>query len=124
MGYILVIEDDESLSKMLRDVMQKAGHEVLLAPDGVVGLEMFKQRSADLIIVDIVMPKKDGIEVILELRTEYPDIKILAISGGGKFGTFNYLEHAKLFGAHRTLSKPFDTNELLETVQELLLEKN
>ena len=123
MSYILVIEDDESVSQMLRDVVQKEGHEVSVAPDGLVGLEVFQRRPADLIIVDILMPNKDGFEIIMELRKEYPDLKILAISGGGKYGTFKYLDYAKSFGAQRTLAKPFDIEILLETIRDLLQDK-
>ena len=87
MSKILVLEDDAKLSEVLRETLEAAGHEVTEAPDGDVGLKQFKLAPADLVIADIFMPEKDGLEVIRELKSDFPDVKIIAISGGGGFET-------------------------------------
>ena len=122
MSNILIIEDDEQVRSMLRILLGLAGYEVEDAPDGKEGLRLFQQKPFDLIITDILMPGKDGMETIIEMRREFPDVKIIAISGGGRIIPDYYLDSAKLFGAMRTLAKPFEQKELLEMVRELLQE--
>ncbi len=78
------------------------------APDGKVALWIYKEKPADLIITDIIMPEKEGIETIMELKREFPDVKIIAISGGGKGDAGQYLDMAKKMGADNTLAKPFE----------------
>ncbi|MEW5726067.1 MAG: response regulator [Thermodesulfobacteriota bacterium] len=120
MARILVIDDDESLRKMLGQMLVKAGHEVRLARDGREGVLLFRQGPADLVITDILMPEKEGIETILELRREYPQVKILAISRGGTVDPGTYLNMARDLGADRTLGKPFSWSRLDEVLKELL----
>ena len=122
MSNILVIEDDEQVRSMLRVTLELVGYEVEDAPDGKEGLRIFHQKPFDLIITDIVMPEKDGMETIIEMRRKLPDVKIIAISGGGYIIPDYYLDSAKFFGAMRTFTKPFEQKELLETVRELLQE--
>lgn len=120
MARILVIDDEELMRFTLKQTLQKAGHEVVEAVNGNDGIAVFKQSPVDLIITDIIMPQKEGIETIVELRRDYPDVKIIAISGGGRTGTTNYLKLAQRFGARQVLRKPFGRQELLEAVQETL----
>jgi len=121
MARILIIEDDLGVRSMLRKVLEGAEHEVIEAGDGKKGLDLFRQKAVDLVITDIVMPEKEGLETILELRQADPAVKIIAISGGDSKG-YDYLASAQRFGALRTFHKPFVIWELLKTVQEMLEE--
>lgn len=120
MALILIIDDDTEIREVLRQILERAGYEVMEASDGREGLNLYRERQADLIITDIVMPRKDGLETITDLRIEFPGSKIIAISGGGRLDPKPYLELAEGFGADRLLTKPFGHEELLEAVQDLL----
>lgn len=121
MARILLIDDDEQLRMMLRKMLEKAGYgDIEEAQDGSVGVKLFRQRPFDLVITDIIMPDKEGIETIIELTGDYPQTKIIAMSGGGKLSPQDYLETAKRLGASRTLAKPFNYSEFIDTVHELL----
>lgn len=120
MAKILIIEDDASFSKMLRILLESSGHEVVEAQDGLKGISLFRQDPADLIITDIFMPEEDGIGVLRKLSKEFQGLKLIAISGGGNRGAFQYLDFAKWLGASECLSKPFENEELLDTVQHVL----
>ncbi|MCL2458511.1 MAG: response regulator [Desulfobulbus sp.] len=117
---ILVIDDDEQMRTLLRQVMEWAGYEVIEAGNGREGIQKYRKQPADLVITDLIMPEKEGLETINLLKKEYPDLKIIAISGGGRIGPEAYLPAAKGLGADRVFSKPFDVRELAETVKELL----
>lgn len=117
---ILVIDDDAQVRVMLRWLLEGAGYEVVDAPDGQEGVRLFRQQPADLVITDIFMPEKDGLEVIQELTRDFPEVKIIAISGGGQTGKVDLLPHAEAFGALRTFQKPLDLRKLLNAVKELL----
>lgn len=114
------MDDDELLRAALRVVLEGAGHEVLEAPDGEVGLRLQREHAADLVLVDIFMPERDGLEVIRALRAEIRQPKIVAMSGGGRTGQVEVLRAAAALGAARTLLKPFQPRELVVAVQELL----
>lgn len=118
MATILVIDDEESIRTLLRDVLVKAGHKVLEARDGREGLSVYGKGKVDLVIMDMLMPNTDGLEATLELTREYLDAKIIAITGAQ--GERNFLDVAKLFGARRTFEKPFDLTELLAAVEQEL----
>ena len=96
MPNILVIEDDVQVRTMLRIMLEEAGYEVQEASDGKEGLSLFRQKHFDLIITDIIMPEKDGMETIIEMRHDYPDVKIIAISGGEFIIPDHYLDTAKV----------------------------
>ncbi len=117
---ILIIEDEDQIRMMLRQVLEEAGYEVADAPDGVEGIRLFLEKPADLIIMDMIMPKKEGMETILDLKSEHPSVKIIAISGGGQIGPRPYLEVAQALGAARAFMKPFRIEALLLAVRELL----
>ncbi len=120
MALILLIDDDLKIRKILRQMLEHAGYEVVEASDGKEGLHLYRERQPDLVITDIVMPKKDGLETITDLRIEFPGSKIIAISGGGRLDPEPYLELAEGFGADRLLTKPFGQEEFIKAVQDLL----
>ena len=120
MPRILIIDDDEVIRTLLKRALEGEGFEVSLAPDGRQGLKLFRQKGADLVITDMIMPGKGGMETIMELREEWPEAKIIAISGGDSLGPQPYLEVVEGFGAVRIFSKPFDVQELLKAVKEML----
>ncbi len=117
---ILIMEDDDNLRKMLKAMLEVAGYKVLEAPDGEAGMKLYRLEPTDLIIIDIFMPRKEGLETIMELRRDYADVKIIAMSGGSKKIDHDFLHQSKLLGAQRTLSKPFERQELLEAIEELV----
>ena len=120
MATILIIEDDDQIRTMLRQVLELEGYRVVTARDGREGTAVFRKRPADLVITDMVMPRKDGMETIMDLRLEFPNVKIIAISGGGRVGPESYLDVAAGFGAARVFSKPFEISKLLDAVREIL----
>ena len=117
---ILIIEDDVQIREMLRQTMEREGYEVVDAPNGKVAMKIQREKPAALIITDLIMPEKEGIETIRELRQDFQDIKIIAISGGGRLGPEEYLDMAKMLGAQRTFAKPIERKVLLDAVRELL----
>jgi len=122
MTRILAIDDDIEIREMLKQLLERAGYEVLLAPDGKEALKLHQSNPVDLIITDIVMPEKEGLETIVEFHRQSPRVKIIAISGGGKIDANQYLTLAEMLGAQKTFSKPFELKKLLEEVRELLRE--
>ncbi len=120
MSRILVIDDEEPVRLLLRKMLEQAGHEVDVASGGSSGIELYRQRGADIVITDILMPGMDGIETIRQLRRESPGVRILAISGGGRIGADHYLCLAGKLGALSELSKPFSRQSLIDEVDTLL----
>lgn len=120
MKRILVIDDDDTLRAMLRRLFCAAGYEVAVAEDGMEAIRIQQIRPFDLIMTDLVMPEKEGLEVIMEFRKKYPATKIIAMSGGGRIHPDQYLELARSLGAQRAFTKPFKAKEVLAAVRELL----
>jgi CheY-like chemotaxis protein len=120
MARILIIEDEEEIRAVFREILERSGYEVEEAANGEEGLKLQRTRAADLIITDILMPDKEGLETISELRRDFPEAEIIAISGGGQIGAVEYLDIAKRLGAARTLNKPILSEELLAAVSSLL----
>ena len=120
MARILVIDDNEMVRDVLSDLLEEDGHEVRTATEGRHGLALLADFTADVVITDILMPGQEGIETIQELRAKNPETKIVAISGGGTRYGLSFLEMAEKLGAHATLSKPIDVNELTAVVGRLL----
>ena len=123
MARILLIDDDEQVLDMLYESLTREGYDVLRASNGEKGLRLYRQKPVDLIITDIIMPEKEGIETIIELRRDFPDVKIIAMSGGGRIGTKDYLHLAKIFGVQRTFTKPVAREQLLDAIKALLKEQ-
>jgi DNA-binding response OmpR family regulator len=120
MARILIIDDESQIRSMLRLMLERVGYEVDEAPDGLEGIRQYREDPADLIITDLIMPNKDGIGMIIDLRKEFPKVKIIAMSGGGVNRPEGYLDGAKKLGATRTLTKPIDRDEMLKAVKETL----
>ncbi len=120
-NHILVADDDDQVRMLLKRVLVKAGYEVSEARNGNEAVRLFKQRPAALLITDLIMPDKEGIETIQEFRRNQTPVKIIAMSGGGRLDQNMYLSMAKKIGADRVLSKPFMPQELLKVVQELIV---
>lgn len=123
MARVLVIDDETAIAVMLKKMIERAGHEVEIASNGNDGLLVFESFQPDLLITDIVMPEKEGLELILELRKKKEKLKIIAISGGGRFQYQGYLTSAKHLGADRVFQKPLDHKEFMNVISDLLNEK-
>jgi excisionase family DNA binding protein len=120
---ILIVEDDEQCRNMLKQFLKRHEYKVLEAKNGEEGLDVFHRKLPDLIITDILMPDKDGIDLIGEICSTHPSTKIIAISGGyndNLLGSDHILKMAKLQGSVKAFEKPLDLNEILETIEELL----
>jgi len=117
---VLVIDDDAKITRVLDLKLRKAGYQVIVAADGEAGVNLFKAQQPDVVITDVLMPRKEGLETIMELRRDFPEVKVIAISGGGRIGPDECLDLAKKFGAQYAFTKPFIGKEILQAVQELL----
>jgi DNA-binding NtrC family response regulator len=120
MKKILIIDDEPHILLMLKKMLERAGYEIDIAPNGLEGLELFKKYPTDLVITDIIMPEKEGLETIREMKKLQSGLKIIAMSGGGKISADNYLQTASLFGASRIIEKPFTQQQMVEAVNNLL----
>ena len=117
MPSVLVVDDQDQIRQLIRETLEQAGYEVEEARDGKEGLERYRMKAVDLVIMDILMPDQDGLEGIMVLRREFPDSRVIAMTGGSEVVGFgNVLDIAKMLGARRTLQKPFDLKVLLDTV--------
>ena len=121
MARILVVDDEALVRQTLRSILERAGHEVVEAHDGDGCLETFSASEPDLVLIDIIMPNREGVETIAELRARGSSVPILAMSGGGRTaGGMLFLHAAERLGATRTLTKPIRGSQLLGAVQECL----
>jgi len=116
MATILVIDDEPRMLRVIGEILRGAGHTVVDAGSGDAGVREIGRQKIDLVITDIIMPDKEGIETIGEIKQDHPEMPIVAISGGSLKGAGSYLETAAALGASATLAKPFHGFELLEVV--------
>jgi DNA-binding response OmpR family regulator len=117
---VCVIDDDEQVRATLAEILRRSGYAVVMASDGDMGLEVVEQSNPAIVITDIVMPNREGIETIREIRSRFPEVRILAISGGGsKSSSTDFLELAYALGADDVLAKPFRMAELLHKMGKL-----
>jgi CheY-like chemotaxis protein len=117
MSSILVVDDEDQIRRLICQALEGAGYHVTEARDGKEALRLYRLAPADLVIMDILMPDQDGLETTVALRQEFPDVKIIVMTGGSDMiGILNYLDVATMLGAHRTLQKPFEMKTLLETI--------
>jgi DNA-binding response OmpR family regulator len=117
---ILLIEDDIILNSTLTDLLNAEGYQVEVANDGLSGLKRYKTDRFDLVITDIILPGKDGMEIISEIRKQDKGTKIIAISGGCRYPSNDFLLMASIIGADIVLAKPFEIDEFLSSVKELV----
>jgi two-component system, response regulator, stage 0 sporulation protein F len=115
MATILIIDDEAPIRTLLRTTLEAAGHKVVEATNGRVGLDLYRLKPTDLIITDIAMPEMNGLDLMLALTRQFLNAKVIAISGEG--GEKNVLDVAKLLGARRTFQKPFSMQQLLDAVR-------
>ena len=120
MPRILIIDDESIIRDLLVNILEREGYETETAVSGIDGMKIQQENPADLIITDIIMPEKEGLETIMDLRRNFHNVKIIAMSGGGRIDSETYLQIAKSMGAIKTIAKPIYRNEILKTVRELL----
>jgi CheY-like chemotaxis protein len=120
MARLLIADDDPQVRQLIVRVLQNAGHEVTEAGNGREAVQQFARTPADVVVLDMLMPEMDGLETIQRLRSVAPHVRIIAISGGGRIDSDEYLDWAKVLGADRTLQKPFPLADLVTMTQELL----
>ncbi|MEX1020482.1 MAG: response regulator [Litorilinea sp.] len=118
--HILLIDNEEKLRESLRQELEQVGNCVTCAANGRIAMHLYRSQPFDLVITELIMPERDGLEVIMDLRKRMPDVKIIAISGGGQMGLHYMLSVAEKLGAQRALAKPFSSRQLLRAVQEVL----
>ena len=116
---VLIIDDEDQFRKMLRQFLESSGYEVVEAANGDEGVKLFFENPADMVISDIIMPEKEGIETIMEIKRQFPNAKVIVVSGGGWYGTDLDFDMAEKLGA-LTLKKPFELNELSDAIQKLM----
>jgi len=120
MKKILLIDDDEHFREMFAELLKRNKYQVIEANDGRYALELFQEHGPDLIITDIIMPEKEGIETILDLKKLHKDCKIMAISGGGRTNAIDNLKSARLLGADLSFEKPFENEEILKAISNII----
>jgi DNA-binding response OmpR family regulator len=117
MPMILIVDDDPMVRETIKHILISEDYEVAIAQDGRQAVDVFRKSPVDLVVTDIIMPEKDGIEVIKEIRALQQDVRVLAISGGGRIGNTDFLKIAEKLGAFAVLAKPFDPDEFIEKVK-------
>lgn len=120
---ILVVDDEPMIREGLKVALEMEGHKAITASDGNEAMRMLNEANPQLVITDIIMPESDGIEVICNVKEINPDIKILAISGGGRISAKDHLKIAKQLGATGILAKPFSTEDLICEINKLFEEQ-
>lgn len=117
---ILVIDDDAVMRLTIQGTLKKHGYETLMAENGEEGLKLYKAEKPDIVITDMLMPNKEGLETISEIRAINPQAKIVAMSGGGSMHNMSFLQLAKKLGANHLLTKPVKPEQLLVAVESLI----
>ncbi|WP_319779699.1 response regulator [Maridesulfovibrio sp.] len=120
MPRILVVDDDPISRQVLKAMLEKEGHLVTEAEDGVKAVQGYDSNLIDLVITDIFMPEKEGVQTVRELMKENPDVKIIAVSGGSSSANYDSLDWIKMFGVKYTFTKPFNAKAILAAVDDLL----
>lgn len=113
---VLVVDDEPLVRNTLKKMLERSGHRVLEAEDGVQALSIFEQHSPDLMICDIIMPNMEGIETLREVKKASPKVKVIVISGGARTGSLSYLSVAEKLGADAVMDKPFGAKKLVDTI--------
>ena len=116
---ILIVDDEPGIRELLGMILETAGHSVAAAEDGLEAPKIMASRDIDIVITDLLMPERDGLEFITEIRSKYPKVKIIAMSGGGHIARDSYLRIARNFGAHYLLEKPFSQAGVLTAIEKV-----
>ena len=122
MNAILVVDDDPQVLEVVGEMLRLDGYAVATAADGREAVVKFRNTSFDLVITDLIMPEKEGLETIVEMKSMRSSVPVIAMSGGGRVGPSDYLETARYIGAAATLAKPFTRSELISLVSSVLSE--
>jgi two-component system chemotaxis response regulator CheY len=117
---ILIVDDDVSIRRTLQTLLKRAGYDVMVAEDGNEAVRLWREHGGDLVITDLHMPGKDGIQTIVELLSHHPGVRIIAMSGGGQTRRLDLLGNATLLGAVLTIEKPFTIDEMMTVVSRAL----
>ena len=120
MSRVLIIEDDRPFRATLRQILEQAGHTVFDAADGRQGLALWHREQTDVVVTDLYMPEKDGIEVLVEIKRFATPTKVIVMTGGGHRSVIDWGDSARSLGAHAVLEKPVDTAMLLTVIEDLL----
>lgn len=120
MASILIVDDDPTVRLIATELLRRSDHAIVEAADGALAMKIVEAAHVDLIVLDLLMPNVDGLEVIRRVRGSHPDIRILAISSGGRGGALSYLEAARVFGADEVMTKPLRLASFAATVERLL----
>lgn len=115
---ILLIDDEEMVRKIVRKMLERMGHDVTEAENGRLGLEQLQVGAFDLVITDIIMPEMEGVETLMTVRSRFPDVKVIAMSGGGRTGNIDFLKAAEKLGASAILHKPFTLASLTAVLEQ------
>lgn len=120
MASILIVDDDATVRLIARELLRATDHAIVEAEDGDLAMKVIKAVPIDLVVLDLLMPNRDGLEVIQEICVSYPHIRILAISSGGRVGSLSYLETARVFGADEVMAKPLRLSTFADVIAGLL----
>ncbi len=120
MACILVVDDEEVMRELIRDILEDAGYDVLTASDGNEALALFKKNNVDVVLTDLIMPNKDGEEVVQELRKINPDAKIIVMSGGGQISGEDHIQLLEDLDVQHAIVKPINAKQLLKDIEEML----
>ena len=116
---ILVIDDDDRIRRLIEKILCLEGHQVLMAAEGESGIRLFRKEMPEIVITDIIMPEQEGLGTIMMMRRERPEVKVIAVSGGGRVGNLDVLNAASALGADDVIAKPFRPDELVDRVNRL-----
>lgn len=122
MTRVLVVDDDKHIGEALIETLSLEGYEPIYADDGSVAIDILREQPIDVTLMDIIMPNQEGLQTIKQIRKEFPDVPIIAMSGGGRVGPTNYLTVAKLLGARYAFTKPINNEELFHALEVLTKE--
>ncbi len=117
---VLLVDDDAMVMGAVTMLLEDHGFTVIPAGNGIEALRLYREHKPDLVLTDIIMPEKEGIALIRELRQEFPEARIVAMSGGGRIGNSDYVTIAMALGADAGLNKPFDDDQLMKTIGTLI----
>jgi DNA-binding NtrC family response regulator len=120
MTRVLLVDDDDDFRMPLRKYLERTGHEVIEARNGTQAVEAYKKQPVDVVVTDLIMPEKEGIETIMELKRQHPQVRIVAMSGGGRINGGDFLKVAQQLGARRALAKPFSCQAMVAAIAEVM----